>query len=508
MHSAYDEWAKRRIVSAHGPAKITILSTSRCNLECFMCWHGLAGEMPETMTPETLDPFFKRAGSVLYSGGEPLWFTEKVNKSGAQIHHHLISRYPHIKLSALTNGVFLSGEKAEAVLKNFDALCVSLDTLDPGVYETICGKPVLETVLANLENIFEMKKREGLGRSDPPVISINSIVMESTIDALPAVAEKVWELGALQHSVSLLKDLLDPDYGHYGIAGYISDKNSPDASQRISESHSVRMKRELIRKPSIQKERLNKVKTELQKVYDKTGLELLDKSRLFSTWEVPHPSRVESVCSYPWTNALIHQNGNVFCCCDNSTVMGNIGKQTFEEIWNGEVARDMRASFVSGEMKGCIRNSCEALIDHFSVLDTFKKPVAENLGALFERPDSVESIFLLRSAPLFQSYLAVEALTRKFPNAVIDMVTNRDGVVEGVHWDEAVNAMVYSGETFEPNEFAEWPRSKNGNGGYSLAVMIYNNAKRDGYEKAEQVIRSISAKNRVGIMPDGSTVRL
>jgi len=508
MQSAYDEWAKRKIDSVYGPAKVMIHSTGRCNLECFMCWHGLAGEMPEMMTPETLDPFFKRAEAVLFSGGEPLWFTEKVNKLGARIYRHLISRYPRIKLSTLTNGLLLSGKKAEMVLKHFDAICVSLDTLDPSVYETICGKPVLETVLENLGNISKMKKRAGLGRCDPPVISVNSIVMESTFDALPAVAEKVWELGGLQHSVSLLKDLLGPELGHYGIPGYISDKNSPDASQRISESHGIRMKKELLRKPSIQKERFERVRTELEKVYAKTGLEFLDKSRLFSTWEVPQPSRVESVCPYPWTNAVIHQNGNVFCCCDNSTVMGNIGKQTFEEIWNGPVARDIRASFISGEMKGCIRSSCEVLIDYFAVMDSFKNQVAENLGDLFERTESVESIFLLRSAPLFQSYLAVKALARKFPDAVIDMATNRDGVGEGAPWDDGVNAMVYPGCTFEPKEFADWRRSGNGNGRYSLAVMIYNNTEKSGYEKVEQVMRSINAKNRVGIMPDGSTVRL
>lgn len=508
MHRSYDEWAKRQIDSLYGPAKVTILSTGRCNLECFMCWHGLAGEMPEMMTPEALDPFFKKAETVLFSGGEPLWFTEKVNKSGARIYRHLISRYPGIKLSALTNGLLLFGEKAEEVLKNFDSICVSLDTLDPAVYEKICGKPVLETVLKNLENIFEMKKKAGLGRSDPPQISINSIVMESTIDALPKVAEKVWELGALQHSVSLLKDLLQPEYDHYGIAGYISDKNSPDASRRISEGHSARMDRELIRQPTIQKERLEKVRTELEKVYADTGLELLDKSRLFSTWKVPQPSCVDSICSYPWTNALIHQNGDVFCCCDSATLMGNIGKQSFEEIWNGEAARDMRASFISGEMKGCIRSSCEALIDHFAVMDSFSNPLGENLSALFESVDSVESIFLLRSAPIFLSYLATKALVRSFPKAVFDMATNRDGAGKGVSWADGVNSMVYPGDTIEPKEFEDWWHSKNGQRKYSLAVMIYNNAQRNGYEKVEQVLRSINAKNRVGIMPDGSVVRL
>jgi sulfatase maturation enzyme AslB (radical SAM superfamily) len=49
------------------------------------------------------------------------------------------------------------------------------------------------------------------------------------------------------------------------------------------------------------------------------------------------------VCDHPWTHFEVNNpNGNVTMCCDNNTVLGNVGEASIEEIWNGERYQDIR----------------------------------------------------------------------------------------------------------------------------------------------------------------------
>jgi len=49
---------------------------------------------------------------------------------------------------------------------------------------------------------------------------------------------------------------------------------------------------------------------------------------------------------------IVDWNGDVVLCCDDwnhSTVLGNLKKQTIEEIWKGEKLRKIREAHVKGE---------------------------------------------------------------------------------------------------------------------------------------------------------------
>lgn len=50
------------------------------------------------------------------------------------------------------------------------------------------------------------------------------------------------------------------------------------------------------------------------------------------------------VCDHPWTHFEVNNpNGDVTMCCDNDTVLGNVNKNSIEEIWNGKAFQDIRA---------------------------------------------------------------------------------------------------------------------------------------------------------------------
>ncbi len=68
-----------------------------------------------------------------------------------------------------------------------------------------------------------------------------------------------------------------------------------------------------------------------------------------------------AICTFPFEAAQISMQGDVYVCCppwSNSYSLGNIYEQTFDEIWNGEKAREFRRQFMSGNYNICNLNLC------------------------------------------------------------------------------------------------------------------------------------------------------
>ena len=69
-------------------------------------------------------------------------------------------------------------------------------------------------------------------------------------------------------------------------------------------------------------------------------------------------------CVEPWRFMLINQKGDVYPCCHiYGTPLGNVYKQTFEEIWNGEIIKKMREDIQEkGYSDICLGTPCSKMI--------------------------------------------------------------------------------------------------------------------------------------------------
>ena len=57
-------------------------------------------------------------------------------------------------------------------------------------------------------------------------------------------------------------------------------------------------------------------------------------------------------CEFPWLSVSIMADGNVVPCTQISNhelVLGNINKNTLEEIWNGKKYQELRRMHISGK---------------------------------------------------------------------------------------------------------------------------------------------------------------
>jgi radical SAM protein with 4Fe4S-binding SPASM domain len=71
-------------------------------------------------------------------------------------------------------------------------------------------------------------------------------------------------------------------------------------------------------------------------------------------------------CALIWLKMVVDWNGDVVLCCDDwnhSTILGNLNKQTIEEIWKGEKLKKIREAHKKGEFykiplcSGCNKKS-------------------------------------------------------------------------------------------------------------------------------------------------------
>jgi radical SAM protein with 4Fe4S-binding SPASM domain len=68
-------------------------------------------------------------------------------------------------------------------------------------------------------------------------------------------------------------------------------------------------------------------------------------------------------CDWPWKRMVVAWNGDVLSCCydyDAKYVLGNVGRQSLTEIWNGAPMQALRREFASG----CVTNSLCANCDY------------------------------------------------------------------------------------------------------------------------------------------------
>ena len=89
-------------------------------------------------------------------------------------------------------------------------------------------------------------------------------------------------------------------------------------------------------------------------------------------------------CRQPWAFTEIHGNGLVYNCCPGwvKKPLGNILEQSWEEIWNGKIAKEYRQSMIDSTFKHCIEKECSQLLSENldSDLPVFEK---DDLGVLW-----------------------------------------------------------------------------------------------------------------------------
>lgn len=215
---AMQEYRDGAIVVKSTPRMLTIETTSRCNLKCVMCPHGIgAVNRPKHLEDDLADGlarFIRRSSHIQLHGiGEPLnspSFWKTLNRIE-----------PATDSSINTNLTVKSKDRLDELLdSNIGLINVSLDAVRPETYEKIRGFD-LSVVLDNLQYLIDGRNSRAKGKR----IYINMTLMKSNIDELVDFVELGARLGVNAVCVWHLNRWPDEEMAKYQIErdGWVFD---------------------------------------------------------------------------------------------------------------------------------------------------------------------------------------------------------------------------------------------------------------------------------------------
>jgi radical SAM protein with 4Fe4S-binding SPASM domain len=283
------------------PFSVSAELTNVCNLRCPECasGSGLSGREKGSMDPELYKRIIKELGPYLFSinlyfQGEPM------------IHprfFEFLELTGKIRSVVSTNGHFLSPENSEKiVLSGLGKLIVSLDGMDQATYSKYRAGGDFINVKNGIRIVAAAIARTG----SPLKLEIQFLVNRYNEGQLKELRKFASETGA----VLKLKSMQVIDM--------------------------------------MEAERWMPVKKQFRRYTRINGIYKI-KSRL--------PDR----CMRLWFNPVITWDGKVLPCCfdkNEEFVMGDLNKETFEDIWNGREYKEFRENILSGRSKISICRNC------------------------------------------------------------------------------------------------------------------------------------------------------
>lgn len=293
------------------PRLVQIEATSRCNLRCPSCSHSREKAAGRHLTTidlrRVLDRLPAGVKRVRLSGvGEPL-----LNPEFPTLVDTLAAR--GIECDFITNGTLLTPSVREALLSrpNIVGVSVSCDGASASTFEACRAG-------ANFERWRQLVGdflAEAALRPDPPVAISSTVATTENISELPDVVRMVAGLGF--DEATILEPIPVDDEAR---------KLCPSPDQLAA-----------LRGLG------------LEELGASLGLRV---TLALSRNRRPRQDR-RVACMQPWEYMLVHESGDVAPCCalfgtDVASVVGNIFRQSFHDIWYGEAFREFRRTSAVG----------------------------------------------------------------------------------------------------------------------------------------------------------------
>ncbi len=321
--------AERTEVAERPPVCLYLEVTNRCNLLCTTCPRTYEElEPPADMNWELFTSIVDQAPdlarAVLHGVGEPMLVANL-----PKMVRYLKDRGVYVLFN--TNGTVLSERNGRALIEaRLDELRVSLDASNRTSFKAIRGRDYFNRIIHNVRAFRKLQEREGHTK---PQVSVWLTGLKETVKELTAFVQVAAEAGVKE---VYLQRLVFFDEAAIG-------KAQPDQALfellTTEEAAYLKQAEDLARSLGIT--------FSASGAASEPGLSL-KASGDGSPW---------SLCRRPWSLMYFTANGRALPCCiapfsqhgyDNYT-LGHAGKQSLQEIWNGDGYREFRAALLSDE---------------------------------------------------------------------------------------------------------------------------------------------------------------
>ena len=314
------EWLNNKNIY---PIYMEVSPIGACNHRCVFCGLDFMGYKPDKLELEMLKkrlPEMATLGlkSIMYAGeGEPL-----LHKKIVDIVR--ITKDSGIDVAITTNGVLLTPEKSDEILKECSWIKVSFNAGSAKTYAAIhqTDSKDFDKVIENLRYAVELKKREKI-----------DCTLGMQMILLPDNFEEAEQLAAIGKEIGLDYVVIKPYSQH------------PQSETKIYKDIKYSSFLEL-------EEKLKAYSTEKYSVIFRTAA--------MKNWDLNCKSYDKCRALPFWS--YIDAKGNVWGCSmflgKEEFCYGNINDNSFQEIWNGE-RRRKSLEYVANELDiSCCRINC------------------------------------------------------------------------------------------------------------------------------------------------------
>lgn len=273
------------------PMSLSIEPTTSCNLRCPECPSGLRAFSRPTgmLEPEQLDQLLKQIGGYLVYAN--LYFQGEPYLHPAMDHLVRLCKQHGIYTSTSTNAHFLRPERAEAIVSSgLDRLIISIDGMTQETYSSYRIGGRLDKVLEGTQNVLDAR-RKSKGANTPHVVW-QFLVVAPNEHEVPEI-RRMAKASGVDELVIKTAQLDDPHDDHPLL--------TKDAKLRR---------------------------------YDR---------QTNGVWRLRNA--LDDECWRMWQGCVMTWDGKVVPCCfdkDAEHAMGQVGSQSFKEIWFSEAYQTFR----------------------------------------------------------------------------------------------------------------------------------------------------------------------
>ncbi|MCR9248721.1 MAG: radical SAM protein [bacterium] len=347
LRAVYADLAAQRTRLRGRPPVVGLHTSEICNLRCVMCERSVTPgrrKLDRELLQRTLDATFPTAFKAYVTGsnGEPLLGDFDVIEQAALSHG--------VQLDLATNGTHLTLARYRSMRDCTMRINVSLDAHVPEVYARIRRGGRLERVVDNLRAIAAERR----GHPDGVLLDVSAILMRSNAEILPDFVRFAGELGVDHVHIQALRH-----FAHATPAEEVSDTRAASARR---DRAGARPRIETESRVGVVAQHLDRIAAAAEQ--HRVNVTFGD----FLRPPIVHrqvPSRLDGLeppAGMCWSLALnfsVQHDGTVYPCCHPTDYrLGDLRRQSVDEIWNGKVAARLRAAHYErarvGFCSGCI----------------------------------------------------------------------------------------------------------------------------------------------------------
>lgn len=323
------EIIQRKSILKSKPQFLTVLLTNKCNLKCKMC--GVRCEEKFDITKKRsieIEKLFPYLQNIVWTGGEVFlsrYFRRLFDKA---------STYKHLQQMILTNGLLINKKWAKKLARSNVLISYSIDGATKKTYESIRGKGKFKNLIKRIKLLNKYRQRY----NSKIKIGIQFTVMKTNYHEI----EKMLDF-AKKYEFNFIR--------FYPVLGLNDTENIFHQNDSEAANYLEKIRPKLVKKASKYKIRLDYQLPSL-KNFDCYKDQFKEPRRTEIVNKCIKNLKKNILCYYPWQKMHI-QNNRVRAECYCLRDIGDLKKNSLEEIWNGKNMQIYRKKIAKNRFDWC-----------------------------------------------------------------------------------------------------------------------------------------------------------